>query len=159
MIAIARAFRTKRRVLSPVSLTRFDQQQTTRWHVDGGPDASVLVLGYEPTEVRSEVYVCDLGRVAARLGTDLVDAAMRAQRGECDPWIAELGKRLPLRFDDYPIVVLNNSVDRSGGVLHRARVEAKPSASRVVNSALFALAERAEWGDEAAAFLTANPAP
>src|SRR5262245_4706761 len=34
-----------------VSAARFDQQTTTRPHLDGGPEESLLMLGYEPSGV------------------------------------------------------------------------------------------------------------
>ena len=48
-----------------VSVSRFDQQSPTRPHRDGGPDASLLLLGYEPTAVASMVYLLDFTRAAA----------------------------------------------------------------------------------------------
>src|SRR5947208_4943690 len=51
-----------------VSVSRFDQQSPTRPHRDGGPDASVLVLGYEPTEVPSRVSLMDYTRAAFERG-------------------------------------------------------------------------------------------
>ena len=47
---------------------RFDQHAATRPHRDGGPDASVLLLGYEPTEVASRVYLMDYTRAARERG-------------------------------------------------------------------------------------------
>src|SRR5262249_34488662 len=46
------------------SVSRFDQQAQTRPHRDGGPDASLLILGYEPTEVVSRVSLMDYSRAA-----------------------------------------------------------------------------------------------
>jgi len=36
------------------TISRFDQKNTTKLHRDGGPNESILILGYEPTEVVSE---------------------------------------------------------------------------------------------------------
>jgi len=47
-----------------LSAARFDQQTTTKLHRDGGPDECFLMLGYEPTEVRSEVVLADYSRCA-----------------------------------------------------------------------------------------------
>jgi hypothetical protein len=41
------------------SLGRFDQQETTKFHLDGAPDQSLLVLGYEPSVVRSRLWLAD----------------------------------------------------------------------------------------------------
>lgn len=38
-------------------LMRFDQQVTTDLHQDGGPDENMLVLGYEPSEIKSILHV------------------------------------------------------------------------------------------------------
>src|SRR5688500_16088661 len=35
------------------SMARFDQQETTKFHLDGAPARSMLMLGYEPSRVRS----------------------------------------------------------------------------------------------------------
>ncbi len=46
------------------SVGRFDQQETTRPHLDGGPDESFLMLGYEPSEVDSELEIYDYTKCA-----------------------------------------------------------------------------------------------
>src|ERR1700722_20162717 len=56
-----------------VSLTvqpqgRFDQQRSTLPHRDGGPDRSVLVLGYEPTPIDSRLFLLDFTRCACQQG-------------------------------------------------------------------------------------------
>src|SRR5262245_30198050 len=51
-----------------VSVSRFDQQTPTRPHRDGGPDASVLLLGYEATAVPSRLYLMDHSRAAHQRG-------------------------------------------------------------------------------------------
>ncbi len=123
----------------PAALMRFDQQQTTRWHIDGGPDRGVLMLGYEPTVVRVRVMLASLERLAQHLNVAHDEAAHQAQRGLHDEWIAESAIELALDFDAYPIVLVNNSATAEG-MLHRAEIlEPDPSAKRVVNSALFGL--------------------
>ena len=37
------------RELLYLTAERFDQQQTTKFHLDGAPAESILMLGYEPT--------------------------------------------------------------------------------------------------------------
>ncbi len=46
------------------SMGRFNQQTTTRFHLDGSPDEAYLMLGYEPTVVASELYIADFTRAA-----------------------------------------------------------------------------------------------
>jgi len=41
------------------SLARFDQQETTKFHLDGAPEQSMLVLGYEPSRVQSRLPTAD----------------------------------------------------------------------------------------------------
>ena len=52
------------------SLGRFDQQETTRFHLDGAPDQSLLMLGYEPSKVHSRLSLADYSRCAYDLGTE-----------------------------------------------------------------------------------------
>ena len=40
-------------------LTRFDQQETTKFHRDNAPVDSYLMLGYEPTTVKSRLLIAD----------------------------------------------------------------------------------------------------
>src|SRR5450755_468744 len=50
------------------SMARFDQQETTKFHLDGAPDQSMLMLGYEPSRVRSRLFLADYTRAAFDLG-------------------------------------------------------------------------------------------
>src|SRR5262245_49320987 len=43
----------------PERFGRFDQQVSSKFHRDGAPLASLLVLGYEPTDVRSRFWIAD----------------------------------------------------------------------------------------------------
>src|SRR5262245_7439710 len=49
-------------------MARFDQQETTKFHLDGAPDASMLMLGYEPSSVRSRLFLADYTRATFDLG-------------------------------------------------------------------------------------------
>ena len=40
-------------------LTRFDQQENTKYHLDNTDDQSFLMLGYEPSKIKSELYLAD----------------------------------------------------------------------------------------------------
>src|SRR5262245_34855367 len=67
--ALARHYQARHgEALRFVSISRFDQQAQTRPHRDGGPDASILLLGYEPTEVTSRVKLMDYTRAAVDRG-------------------------------------------------------------------------------------------
>src|SRR5262245_41884745 len=50
------------------SMARFDQQETTKFHLDGAPEQSMLVLGYEPSKVVSRLVLADYTRAAFDLG-------------------------------------------------------------------------------------------
>ncbi len=54
--------------LAYLSAARFDQQETTRPHLDGGPDECLLMLGYEPSAVNSELEISDYAKCAFDLG-------------------------------------------------------------------------------------------
>src|SRR5439155_1722383 len=59
--------RTGRRLLFR-SMARFDQQETTKFHLDGGPDQSMLMLAYEPSQVHSRLFLADYTHAAFDLG-------------------------------------------------------------------------------------------
>jgi hypothetical protein len=134
-----------------LSAGRFDQQVSTKLHRDGGPDESLLILGYEPSEVRSELALADYSRCAFEMG--LAPAELLEIH---NPMFAP-GERLLMPYTTpvacfsnrrYQIVAINNSVAPfSGadggwqGVLHTATVNSPSdpaSARRVVNSTMVA---------------------
>jgi hypothetical protein len=45
-------------------LVRFDQQVNTPFHVDNAADQSFLMLGYEPSEIESELHIADYYKYA-----------------------------------------------------------------------------------------------
>lgn len=53
-----------RKTLTRVSAARFDQQESTKSHLDGGPDECFLMLGYEPSEIASELEISDYAKCA-----------------------------------------------------------------------------------------------
>ena len=50
------------------SMARFDQQVTTKFHLDGAPPESMLILGYEPSSVVSRLFLADFTHAAFDLG-------------------------------------------------------------------------------------------
>src|SRR5262249_20831647 len=78
------------------SLGRFDQQDTTRFHLDGAPDQSMLMLGYEPSSIRSRLFLADCTRAAFDLGITprqfLDEYNPMYRRGEelLQPYVTEL---------------------------------------------------------------------
>lgn len=143
-------YRRKRdRNLNGLSMTYFDQQTTTRFHLDGAPDESYLMLGYEPSGVQSRLCMADYTRAAHDLNITplqfLTDYNPMYARGEQQllPYITPVG-----RFDTHyaHVLVVNNSRQsfRPGegnalGVMHQATIPTPdPTKSRVVNSIMLA---------------------
>ncbi|MBY0231502.1 MAG: hypothetical protein K2W96_19630 [Gemmataceae bacterium] len=135
------------------SLNWFSQLAATRPHRDGGPDGSVLLLGYEPTLVRSRVELLDHSRAAAALkGMHPRDflVAHNPLYGDGPALLAPHAATVP-GFDPSRMQVLavNNSQlgpgDAPGmlGVLHHAIIEHAPAgAARPIASVLLGLDER-----------------
>jgi hypothetical protein len=137
------------RHLTYLSLLRFDQQNTTRFHRDGGPDESYLMLVYEPSTVGSIPRVADYSRAASERG--LPPAAFLREfnplfpAGEkaLAPYITELRVFDASRAN---ILLLNNNClppgDGFPGVLHQATIpEPIPGQRRVINSTMLVSAD------------------
>ena len=134
------------------SVGRFDQQSPTRPHRDGGPDASLLLLGYEPTPVESRVYLLDYTRAAA--DRDLSPAEFLAEFDPAfggnaqflDSYTEEVDGFDPSR---YQILLVNNSCLPYGdrrrgmlGVLHHAVIPSPdPARSRPIDSVLLGVTD------------------
>jgi hypothetical protein len=140
------------RPLAYLSMGRFDQRESTKFHRDGGPDESYLMLGYEPTYVRSELTMADYTLAATDLGLDpkqfLDDHNPIFDRGEAllAPYVtsvAGFNPTVPL------LLLINNSAlpyseggANSLGVLHRATILTPlPSLPRIVHSTMIAPAD------------------
>lgn len=126
----------------PERLGRFDQQVSSRFHRDGAPPASLLLLGYEASRVRSRVFVADAERAAAAAGLPVNEylAAYNPMTpaGEARLW--PVATELAVPVGEPFVVVLNNSLLPPGpgrvlGVLHKAEVpEPDPTSERVIDS-------------------------
>jgi hypothetical protein len=144
--------------LEYLSLGRFDQQNSTKLHLDGAPERSFLMLGYEPTTVRSEFQIADFSRCAFDLG--LSPAEFMRQHNPMFNTGAELLQgyvsTITNWHEDCPrIVIINNSIAEPGtpgatfGVLHGASIPVQdPKACRIINSTMMA----------PACFVGSNPA-
>lgn len=143
MLGLVGAFPVR---FAPERLGRFDQQVTSRFHRDGAPPASLLVLGYEASAVRSRVFVADAPRAAEDVGLGIADYLARFNpilpAGE--EALRAYTTELAVPAGEPYLVVLNNSLVPEGGplgVLHKAEVpEPNPAAARVINSAGLMLA-------------------
>ena len=83
------------RGLEPTALTMFDQGETTPFHVDGGPNESLLMLGYEPTWRASLLRVACLPTCAAQAGMSTRNF-VEAYHGAMSRWFVVLGLGLLL---------------------------------------------------------------
>lgn len=131
------------------SMGRFDQQVTTKPHRDGGPDESLLMLGYEPTPVKSRVSLSDYSRCAFDTGITPMEFLDQLNPMFVDGQTALIPYTTWLDALDhtaYQILALNNSVlpySKNGknwlGVLHTAEIlNPMPDQRRVVNSTMIA---------------------
>jgi len=131
------------------SMARFDQQETTKFHLDGAPEQSMLMLGYEPSRVRSRLFLADYTRAAFDLDITpqqfLTDFNPMYKKGEelLDRYITEL----PQPGDgNSRILLINNSSlpfteGRTNplGVMHKAIVTPDDAERRIVNSTMLAV--------------------
>lgn len=126
----------------PERFGRFDQQVSSKFHRDGAPPASLLVLGYEPTAVRSRFWLADASAAAARAGLGLTEyltanhPILPTGEAALAPFVTELD----IPHGEAYLVVANNSLlpndGRSPlGVLHKAVIPLPDSnGRRVINS-------------------------
>lgn len=142
------------RFLAYRSLSRFDQQATTRFHLDGAPDESYLMLGYEPSEVACDVWAADYALAAYERGI-----APTAYLTQYNPMHAQSEEQLfpyatQLKAFDpcyAQVLLLNNSClpysENGGGfqgVMHKATIlTPQPDKSRIINSTLLISVENA----------------
>ncbi len=133
------------------SMARFDQQTTTKFHLDSGPDESLLMLGYEPTEVASTLALADFSLASHRLGITPADFLREhnpmytRNHTLIEPFITNLTP-FDIRFAQ--ILIINNSklgYDANEkhhlGVLHQAEILAPDATQRrVINSTMIRVA-------------------
>ncbi|MCU0704796.1 MAG: hypothetical protein MUF18_12530 [Fimbriiglobus sp.] len=122
---------------------RFDQQVSTRFHRDGGPVGSLLMLGYEPSRVVSRFFVADAARAAeaAGMGVNAFLTANNPLRPAGEAALANVTTELSWPTDRGAIVIVNNSLYPDGepgrplGLLHKGLIpHPDPTATRVINS-------------------------
>jgi hypothetical protein len=141
------------------SLARFDQQETTKFHLDGAPEQSMLMLGYEPSRVASRLFLADYSRAAFDLGSTpqqfLQDFNPMYRRGE--ELLSRYVTELPQPEDGHArILLVNNSSQPFAegrknqlGVVHKAIVVTPDEAERrIVNSTMLTVGDREGVGQE-----------
>ncbi|MBA4186660.1 MAG: hypothetical protein C0467_01440 [Planctomycetaceae bacterium] len=144
MFALFEAFPVR---FVPERLGRFDQQVSSKFHRDGAPPESFLLLGYEASPVRSRIFIADSSRAAIEAEVPLPAFVARYNPmfpvGEAvyHPFVTEL----ELPHGEPYIVAINNSLlpfapsaANPLGVLHKAIIdEPDPTNHRVINSVGF----------------------
>jgi len=140
---------TTGKTLAYRSAARFDQQETTRPHLDGGPDETSLMLGYEPSAVDAELKISDYAQCAFDLGI-----SPKAFMADYNPMfkpgydlLRPYTTRVPcFSKTGYRIVCINNSCAPYAesqpawqGTLHTATIPTPDDTiSRVINSTMIA---------------------
>ncbi len=120
---------------------RFSHQQSSRFHRDSAEAHSFLMLGYEPTQVDSKVYVADYTKYIEDQNMSLADyfggdqdVNIANSEQLLAPYITELA---PFPKDHYRLLLANNSKsfeEKTFGVFHRGEVpQAIEGADRVLN--------------------------
>ena len=137
------------KTLAYLSAGRFDQQQTTPPHLDGGPDECFLMLGYEPTSINSTLEIYDYSRCAFdhKLSPKEILAKYNPMFKPGYDILRPYCTRIPcFSKTEYQIICINNSSAPYSesqpawqGVLHAARIPAPVESNRrVVNSTMIA---------------------
>jgi hypothetical protein len=153
---LAVRFRAERgRFLVFRSLARFNQQVTTKFHLDGSPEEAYLMLGYEPTPVPSRLAFADYTRAA--FDWEITPRQLLEERNpmfgpherQLQPYITPLTE-----FDHtrWQIVLINNSslpldahARNSLGIMHQATIlKPMPERSRVINSTMLSPSDSLE---------------
>jgi len=128
-------------------LGRFDQQVSTKYHLDNAGDQSFLMLGYEPSEIESELFLADYVKFSQDYNIEPSDYFNKYNPIFSDhetilkPYVTEIK---PFKSNTCKIVLINNSNSKSEsetlGLLHMARIT-KPdkSLSRVINSMMLSM--------------------
>jgi hypothetical protein len=134
-------------------MARFDQQETTKFHLDGAPEQSMLVLGYEPSRVQSRLLLADYTRLL--LAPFLNDFNPMYRRGE--ELLGRYSTELPQPAEGHArILLVNNSTlpfteGRTNplGVMHKAIIVTPNDAERrIVNSTMLVVGHGEEIDQE-----------
>jgi hypothetical protein len=127
------------------SLARFNQQVTTKFHLDGSPEAAILILGYEPTHVRSRLQFADYSRAAwenqmtPQQWLEQYNPMYATNEAKLTGFITPVEEFDPQQFQ---IILVNNSCQSFNpergnlqGILHQATIDQPlPDQARIINS-------------------------
>lgn len=134
-----------------LSTARFDQQESTRPHLDGGPDECFLMLGYEPSSVDSELEITDYAKCAFDLELTPKDLLVKHNPMFATGFdiLRPYTTRVPcFSKTNFQIVCINNSSAAFSlsnpawqGTLHTATIlTPNENERRVINSTMIASA-------------------
>ncbi len=122
------------------SVGRFNHQNTSKLHRDTAMPHSFLMLGYEPTEVKSNMYIADYSRFIEDQGMT-IESYFKGDHETNQPY-GNLPKSYitqlpPFVKDHYRLLLLNNSKSFEKptlGVFHAAEIyETLPNEPRILN--------------------------
>lgn len=129
-------------------LGRFNQQETTKFHRDNAAEQSFLMLGYEPTEIDSKLYLADYSKYARDKNLNRMDyyeTINPVYHNQSEIFADYVTEVTPFKKNNYKIVLVNNSELFTGetqGVLHKAEIVKKnKEEDRVINSNMLFLAD------------------
>lgn len=125
-------------------MIRFDQQETTKFHLDNAADQSFLMLGYEPTKIKSKLYFADYIKFIKNTNIDSDEYFEKYNplfsdgENQLKPYTTEIEG---FSEETYKIVLMNNSntkkLDETIGVFHKAEIIKKDSTEeRIINSTM-----------------------
>ncbi|MGM0518272.1 MAG: hypothetical protein ACQERD_01365 [Campylobacterota bacterium] len=137
-----------KKTLIYLSAGRFDQQESTKPHLDGGPEESILMLGYEPSCVDSIIEIADYTKCAYELGItpdkfmQEYNPMFEFNKNILQPYNQEIKS---FNKNNYQILCINNSsapyITNKAywqGVLHTATIINSDSLKqRIINSTMF----------------------
>lgn len=126
-------------------LGRFDQQTTTKLHIDNAPHESFLMLGYEPTVIQSELYFADFAKfcqdqkITETIFFEDYNPLFETNEQKLLEYITKVGSFFA---DHFKIVLMNNShintENSTKGVLHQAKIiHSDLTKERIINSMMF----------------------
>ena len=149
---------TSQQKLSNHWLVRFDQQVDTPFHVDNAAAHSILMLGYEPSEVESELQLADYHAYAQKTfekPTNYFHKFTPIFKDDEEKLIPFITKIKINTKEQYSIVIMNNSSPTleatTLGVFHKAIMLTKDAKkSRIVNSMVLNIVPEESLTDDTA---------
>lgn len=128
---------------------RFSHQHTSGFHRDSAAEHSFLILGYEPTNIDSRVYLADYTKMIENQNISLEtyfdgnqDVNVASNDSQIEAYVTEL---TPFPKNHYRLLVINNSKsfkEKTYGVFHRGEVLQKMDGEdRVLNSLMLCLCD------------------